>query len=55
MNPIDRLETMLTEAGIPFERIKENYPEEISDAFKSIFGERAVWLRNQIIYTEEAS
>lgn len=52
-NPIDRLEAMLTEAGIPFKRLKEKYPEEIQDDFKPIFGERAVWLRNQIIYGED--
>lgn len=49
MNPIDRLETLLTEAGIPFERIKEAYSDEY-DSFNEMFGEAGKWRRNQIVY-----
>lgn len=52
MNPIDRLETMLTEAGIPFERYKEKYSDEIREQLKWFCGARADWARNQIIYGE---
>jgi len=49
MNPIDKLEALLTDAGIPFERIKEAYSDEY-DAFNEMFGEAGKWRRNQIVY-----
>lgn len=49
MNPIDKLEALLTEAGIPFKRIKKAYSDEY-DEFNKLFGEAGRWLRNQIIY-----
>lgn len=50
MNPIDELEKMLTEARIPFERIKVKYSDDEYNEFEEMFGEAGKWRRNQIVY-----
>lgn len=53
MNELDKLDEMLTDAGIPFERIKEACFDKYGSFHASIherFGEAGKWLRNQIIY-----
>ena len=56
MNPIDKLEALLTEAGIPFEREKVEYPDANFRKYAvSVYGEAGKWLRNQIIYRRDKS
>lgn len=49
MNELDKLRTMLDDAGIPYESIQEERAE-VPDFAKKMFGEAAKWTRNQVIY-----